>query len=268
MFNRIEKRILIAIMAVAITASIVPASGLNTVEAASKNHVLETNVKFTLGMASGDDSCLLVNNIVTKKNVEFGKKYSLKMKLYVPAQFLEKGELVVEPYLDFWGETDEKTYYGGGTALKSEYINKKSPVVKKHKDFYVVNLKQSINSFYDDNFDDISAPNGKGEIRASVRIVGNNFSYKGSIYFDDVKLIMDGENIASANYENKKVGVCNYKVNRELKIRKPKIVTFSEKTLEVTKKSISVKIATVTKSGVIKGITKGRICNHPSFTCS
>lgn len=280
MFTKIKRKGFAIIMAAVMTISIIPAIGVEQTEAASKNHVMETKVKFAIG-GSGDDSCVLINDIVTKKNVEYGKNYSLEMKIYVPAQFMEKGGIVVEPYLDFWGGEDGRTYYGGGTVLRSENINKKSPVVKKYKDFYQITLSQSINSFYDEDFDDMDAPKGNGEIRATVRIVGTYLAYSGSIYFDNVKLVMDGETIASAKFEDKKAGSCSYNVNCEKKARKPKVVAFSGNALEVTRKSISVKsgktttikanampdkltykssnkkVVTVTKKGVVKGIRRG-----------
>lgn len=280
MFTELKGKGLAIIIAVVMAISIVPAVGMEQTEAASKNRVMETKVNFAIG-GSGDDSCVLVNDIVTKQNVEYGKKYSLEMKIYVPAQFMEKGHIAVEPYLDFWGGEDGKTYYGGGTVLRSENINKKSPVVKKYKDFYQITLSQSINSFYDEDFDDMDAPKGNGEVRATVRIVGTSLTYKGSIYFDNVKLVMDGKTIASSKFEDKKAGSCSYNINREKKARKPKIVAFSGKALEVAKKSISVKsgktavikanampdkltykssnknVVTVTKKGVVKGIRRG-----------
>lgn len=134
MFTKIKRKGFAIIMAAVMAISIIPAIGVEQTEAASKNHVMETKVKFVLG-GSGDDSCVLVNDIVTKKNVEYGKNYSLEMKIYVPAQFMEKGGIVVEPYLDFWGGEDGRTYYGGGTVLRSEKINKKSPVVKNIRTF-------------------------------------------------------------------------------------------------------------------------------------
>ena len=154
-----------------------------------------------------------------------------------------------------------------------EILNK---VVKKYGDFYVVNVKISL-----DNCDRISA--SKGSVYGHLFISGFNKAYKGSIYVDDVTLTVDKKSVVKQNYENGKNSGCWYYLNRSEKEYTPAVVSFSGKTLDVTKTSLTIKkgkkatikatampktkityqsknkkVATVNSKGVVRGIRKGK----------
>ena len=161
------------------------------------------------------------------------------------------------------------------------YINvysydKNSKEVKKYGDFYVVNVKISL-----DNCDRISA--SKGSVYGHLFISGFNKAYKGSIYVDDVTLTVDKKSVVKQNYENGKNSGCWYYLNRSEKEYTPAVVSFSGKTLDVTKTSLTIKkgkkatikatampktkityqsknkkVATVNSKGVVRGIRKGK----------
>ncbi len=78
--------------------------------------------------------------------------------------------------------------------------DKNSKEVKKYGDFYVVNVKISL-----DNCDRISA--SKGSVYGHLFISGFNKAYKGSIYVDDVTLTVDKKSVVKQNYENGKTVV-------------------------------------------------------------
>ena len=148
--------------------------------------------------------------------------------------------------------------------------------VKKYGDFYVVNVKISL-----DNCDRISA--SKGSVYGHLFISGFNKAYKGSIYVDDVTLTVDKKSVVKQNYENGKNSGCWYYLNRSEKEYTPAVVSFSGKTLDVTKTSLTIKkgkkatikatampktkityqsknkkVATVNSKGVVRGIRKGK----------
>ena len=126
-------------------------------------------------------------------------------------------------------------------------------------------------------------PEGQGQIIVTAFIGGFDQSYKGSIYVDDVALVVDDTVVSTANYENGSVGDCTYKINFAEKKSTPKVVSFDGKALKVTKTALNVKVgkkvtikatatpaakvtykssnkkvATVTNKGVVKGVKKGK----------
>jgi len=147
---------------------------------------------------------------------------------------------------------------------------------REYGDFYVVNVKISL-----DNCDRISA--SKGSVYGHLFISGFNKAYKGSIYVDDVTLTVDKKSVVKQNYENGKNSGCWYYLNRSEKEYTPAVVSFSGKTLDVTKTSLAIKkgkkatikatampktkiayqsknkkVATVNSKGVVRGIRKGK----------
>ena len=161
-------------------------------------------------------------------------------------------------------------------SSKEGYSYDKLKEVKKYGDFYVVNVKISL-----DNCDRISA--SKGSVYGHLFISGFNKAYKGSIYVDDVTLTVDKKSVVKQNYENGKNSGCWYYLNRSEKEYTPAVVSFSGKTLDVTKTSLTIKkgkkatikatampktkityqsknkkVATVNSKGVVRGIRKGK----------
>lgn len=90
-----------------------------------------------------------------------------------------------------------------------------------------------------DNCDRISA--SKGSVYGHLFISGFNKAYKGSIYVDDVTLTVDKKSVVKQNYENGKNSGCWYYLNRSEKEYTPAVVSFSGKTLDVTKTSLTIK---------------------------
>ena len=114
-------------------------------------------------------------------------------------------------------------------------------------------------------------------------VVGENAAYKGSIYFDDAALVVDGNVLLSNDFESGKVNACTYTMNQSEKENTPKVVGFTGKALDVAKKTLTIKagkkatikaatmpnskvtyktsnkkVATVTNKGVVKGVKKGK----------
>lgn len=173
----------------------------------------------------------------------------------------------VKPTINFFTGKNGNTYAGMAQSSKE---------VKKYGDFYVVNVKISL-----DNCDRISA--SKGSVYGHLFISGFNKAYKGSIYVDDVTLTVDKKSVVKQNYENGKNGGCWYYLNRSEKEYTPAVVSFSGKTLDVTKTSLAInkgekatikatampktkiayqsknkKVAAVNSKGVVRGIRKGK----------
>ena len=96
-------------------------------------------------------------------------------------------------------------------------------------------------------------------------------------------LTVDKKSVVKQNYENGKKGGCWYYLNRSEKEYTPAVVSFSGKTLDVTKTSLAIKkgkkatikatampktkiayqsknkkVATVNSKGVVRGIRKGK----------
>lgn len=284
MFNKVKGKVVAAIMALAMTATAVPAGGVVEAEAASKTKVMETNVNFVKEAETGADSNVYLSWLLSEDNVTFGKEYALNMKIYVPAVYMESGELYIDPQVSLWTGEDLETNAGNAFNDYGYSFTKNSENVTKQGDFYVIDAKMPIDKCHDENWEnEISFPEGNGQVIVSVFISGWNKNYKGSVYFDDISLVADGTEIAANNYENGEIGGCKYTINRSEKENTPKVVSFSGKALEVSKTTLSVKkgktttikatampagkitytssnkkVATVTSKGVVKGIKKGK----------
>ena len=71
--------------------------------------------------------------------------------------------------------------------------------------------------------------------------MGENAAYKGSIYFDDAALVVDGNVLLSNDFESGKVNACTYTMNQSEKKHTPKVVGFTGKALDVAKKTLTIK---------------------------
>ena len=148
---------------------------------------------------------------------------------------MKTGRIWVKPAVNFFTGKNGDTYAGMAQSSKEGYsYDKNSKEVKKYGDFYVVNVKISL-----DNCDRISA--SKGSVYGHLFISGFNKAYKGSIYVDDVTLTVDKKSVVKQNYENGKNSGCWYYLNRSEKEYTPAVVSFSGKTLDVTKTSLAIK---------------------------
>lgn len=282
MFNKTKGKVIATIMALAMAITALPVGGVVEAEAASKTKVMETNVNFIKGVQSGDDSSVYLNWLLSNEEVTFGNTYALNIKIYVPATFMESGSLWIRPNISFWTGEDLDTDAGWAMSSDGYSFDKESEAVTKYNDFYVVDAKMPIDKcFVGDN--EGSFPEGQGQIIAGAFISGSNKTYKGSIYFDDVALVVDGTAVSTVDYENGNLGYCSYNINSSEQKSTPKVVSFSGKALEVSKTSLSVKkgkkvsikattlptakvtykssntkVATVTSKGVVKGVKKGK----------
>ena len=206
----------------------------------------------------------------------------MQTKIYVPAQYFDKGgSLYVDPSLSFWTGDDWQTE--SGYAENGMSYDKKSEGVTKTGDFYVVDAKIPMETCYDESGDKIDFPTGSGQILTNLFVVGENAAYKGSIYFDDAALVVDGNVLLSNDFESGKVNACTYTMNQSEKKHTPKVVGFTGKALDVAKKTLTIKagkkatikaatmpnskvtyktsnkkVATVTNKGVVKGVKKGK----------
>ena len=162
--------------------------------------------------------------------------------------------------------------------------DKKSEGVTKTGDFYVVDAKIPMETCYDESGENkIDFPTGSGQITTNLWVTGENAAYKGSIYFDDAALVVDGNVLLSNDFESGKVNACTYTMNQSEKENTPKVVGFTGKALDVAKKTLTIKagkkatikaatmpnskvtyktsnkkVATVTNKGVVKGVKKGK----------
>ena len=278
----IKERLIAAILVLMMTMTAVPAGDV-TAEAASKNKVMEVNVDYLENAARGDDSSVYLKGLLSKKQVTFGKSYSIDMKIYVPETYFKTGRLWIKPGVYLWEGKDYETLAGSVTVKDGYSVDKNSKDVKKYKDFYLINAKIPMDVCYDSDGNEISMPTGKGQIFAGVFIAGFDQAYKGSIYIDDVSVVVNNKAVASQKYEDGKTGDCTYSVNSSDKKKKPKAVSFTGHALQVTKSSISLKkgktatikatatpsakitykssnkkIVTVNAKGVVKGKKKGK----------
>lgn len=252
------------------------------VQATKDNKVLATKVKFIDYPDGGDNSSVSLRDMVIKDNVTFGKSYGLNMKIYVPEEYMEKGDIAINPSINvFTGKNNQK--YLGWAGSKNLYSFKKnSKSVTQKNGFYIINVKMKLNTFRMGTVE-IPFPKGSGELSGGVFVVGDR-AYEGNIYFDDVELLVNNKVIATANYSNGKAGSCTYSVNGNYKHQiKAKVVSLPKENLTVENKSISIregetkaikakvtpkakitykssntKVATVTGKGIVKGVHKGK----------
>lgn len=269
-----KKKVLAALLAFAVCFTTLFVTDRMDVEAATATKALEVQVKYAKNAASGDDSGVYIENLISDKKITFGKSYTFSAKLYIPAAYMKSARIWVKPSMSF--STDKGKYLGWAMPQAGGYsYDKNSKEVKKSGDFYVVSVKIPL-----DNCTKISAKSGK--ISSALFVAGFNKAYSGSIYVDDVKITADTKTVAEQNFEKAKVGQCRYYINNSNKARTPKIVSYTGKALQVAKTSLSVKkgktvnvkatalpdtkitytssnkkIATVTNKGVVKGIKKG-----------
>ena len=282
MFEKTKGKVLAAVMAVAMAMTVLP-TGVVEANAAQTNKVLETNVDFKKNMQSGDESHVYLGYYFAKTDVTFGKTYEVQTKIYVPAQYFDKGgSLWVDPSLSFWTGDDWQTE--SGYAENGMSYDKKSEGVTKTGDFYVVDAKIPLETCYDESWENkIDFPTGSGKISTDLWVTGENAAYKGSIYFDDAALVVDGNVLLSNDFESGKVNECTYTMNQSAKTHTPKVVGFTGKALDVAKKTLTIKagkkatikaatmpnskvtyktsnkkVATVTNKGVVKGVKKGK----------
>lgn len=244
--------------------------------------MLETNVNFNKDVDSGDDSSVSFNWLLSDDEVIFGKSYSLNMKLYVPAAFMKSGSLWIKPNMSFWTGEDLETEAGWAMAADGYTYDINSENVTKYNDFYVVDAKMPID-YCEVNEQEAAFPEGKGQIIVGLFMSGTNETYKGSVYVDDVALVVDDTVVSTVDYENGSVGSCTYELNSTEKKNTPKVVSFDGNALKVAKNALTVKkgkttkikatttpaakvtykssnkkIATVTNKGVVKGVKKGK----------
>ena len=284
MFEKTKGKVLAAVMAVAMAMTVLP-TGVVEANAAQTNKVLETNVDFKKNFHSGDESHVYLGYYFAKTDVTFGKTYEVQTKIYVPAQYFDKGgSLYVDPSLSFWTGDDWQTESGYASNENGMSYDKKSEGVTKTGDFYVVDAKIPMETCYDESWENkIDFPTGSGKISTDLWVTGENAAYKGSIYFDDAALVVDGNVLLSNDFESGKVNACTYTMNQSEKKHTPKVVGFTGKALDVAKKTLTIKagkkatikaatmpnskvtyktsnkkVATVTNKGVVKGVKKGK----------
>lgn len=286
MFEKTKGKVLAVVMAAAMAMTVLP-TGVVEANAAQANKVLETNVDFKKNFQSGDESnvCLGFYLANAETDVTFGKTYEVQTKIYVPAQYFDKGgSLYVDPSLSFWTGDDWQTESGYARNENGMSYDKKSEGVTKTGDFYVVDAKIPMETCYDESGENkIDFPTGSGQILTNLFVVGENAAYKGSIYFDDAALVVDGNVLLSNDFESGKVNACTYTMNQSEKTHTPKVVGFTGKALDVAKKTLTIKagkkatikaatmpnskvtyktsnkkVATVTNKGVVKGVKKGK----------
>lgn len=282
MFEKTKGKVLAVVVAAAMAMTVLP-TGVIEANAAQTNKVLETNVDFKKNFHSGDESHVYLGYYFAKTDVTFGKTYEVQTKIYVPAQYFDKGgSLWVDPSLSFWTGDDWQTE--SGYAENGMSYDKKSEGVTKTGDFYVVDAKIPLETCYDESWENkIDFPTGSGKISTDLWVTGENAAYKGSIYFDDAALVVDGNVLLSNDFESGKVNECTYTMNQSEKTHTPKVVGFTGKALDVAKKTLTIKagkkatikaatmpnskvtyktsnkkVATVTNKGVVKGVKKGK----------
>ena len=284
MFEKTKGKVLAVVVAAAMAMTVLP-TGVIEANAAQTNKVLETNVDFKKNFHSGDESHVYLGYYFAKTDVTFGKTYEVQTKIYVPAQYFDKGgSLYVDPSLSFWTGDDWQTESGYASNENGMSYDKKSEGVTKTGDFYVVDAKIPMETCYDKSGKNKSDfPTGSGQISTDLFVVGESAAYKGSIYFDDAALVVDGNVLLSNDFESGKVNACTYTMNQSEKKHTPKVVGFTGKALDVAKKTLTIKagkkatikaatmpnskvtyktsnkkVATVTNKGVVKGVKKGK----------
>jgi len=281
MYTKTKGKLFAVILAFALIFTAIPTGGVMKAEAASKTKVMETKVDFNAEAETGNDSNVLLDRLISKTNAAFGKAYMVNMKIYVPAAFIEGGgSLYLSPSISFY---DDNGFIAGAQNANGFSYDFTSDEVMKKGDFYVVDSSIPVETCYDDSYEkEIAFPEGKGKIVVDLFAVGEYCDYKGSIYFDDVELVVDEKVVATMDYEKGDFGKCTYRINSKGRYF-PKVVSFSGKALDVSKTKLTVKkgkkatvkatampsskvtfsssnkkVATVTSKGVVKGIKKGK----------
>lgn len=283
MCTKIKGRLFAAVLALALIFTAIPCGGIIEADAASKTKVMETKVDFSKSFKTGDDSSISLDNLIVKTNVALGKQYTLKTKIYVPAEFIEAGGLLyLIPNVELFKEGDYRNLAAFAKCSNGISYDFTSDEVIKTGDFYVIDASCPIDVCYDNTYSkEIDFPTGSGKIAAGLFVVGQYCDYKGSICFDDVELVVDEKVVATVDYEDGAFGKCAYRMNTKNRYL-PKVVSFSGKALDVSKNKLTIKkgkkstikataipdgkitfsssnkkIATVTSKGVVKGIKKG-----------
>jgi hypothetical protein len=285
MFKKTIKKAAAAIMALALAISAIPSFGGIEAQAATKTKVMETEVSFIKDAAKGTQSNVYLNELMATETT-FGETYSLKMDIYVPAALMKKARLWISPSLNLYGINDINV--GIVQASADYYYDINSDSVTKVGDFYKVQAEVALDTCYSKKGKIIAFPEGEGVASVSLFVASFGAAYKGSIYFDNVSLAIDGQEVYSEDFERYEngsvIGTCRYSLNEEKECsRGPRVLTFKGKALTVSKTSLSVKkgktatikaatmpsakvtytssnkkIATVNSKGVVKGIKKGK----------
>ncbi|MGN0312016.1 MAG: Ig-like domain-containing protein [Lachnospiraceae bacterium] len=284
MFKNTKAKLVAAILALAMIVTAIMPSGMNEVQAASKNKVMEAKVDYSASPQFGNESQVYMKLLLASEEVTYGKKYSLNMKIYVPEAFMSEGNIWIYPTLYFWSGEDYDVCDGCACYTEGFSFNKSSDSVTRYNDFYVIDAKMPMNQFtVGFEGDQVDYLEGSGKIYAFASIIGTGKKYKGSIFFDDLSLVADEGTIVSNDFENGDIGDCFYYQNTSKEVNTPKVVSFSGKALEVSQTSLTVKkgkkvtikatatpnskitytssnkkVATVTSKGVVKGIKKGK----------
>ena len=215
---KIKEKMIAVVMAFAMMFTFIFAGESSEVIAAAKTKALEINVDFARNAASGDDSGIYVKSLISNKKITFGKTYVFQTKIYVPAVYMKTGRIWVKPTVNFFTGKNGDTYAGMAQSSKEGYSYDKNSKEVKYGDFYVVNVKISL-----DNCDRISA---SGEVLWTSVHLWFNKAYMGSIYVDDVTLTVDKKSVVKQNYENGKNSGCWYYLNRsEKNIHLKKFIT-------------------------------------------
>lgn len=283
MCTKIKGRLFAVVLALALIFTAIPCGGIIEADAASKTKVMETKVDFSASATRGDYSSIVLDNLITKKNIAFGKHYTLKTKIYVPADFIEGGGgLLLIPNVYLYEEGNYNKPLALARNANGVWYDFTSDEVIKTGDFYVIDASCPVDICYEGTSSkEIVFPTGAGKIAAGLFVVGQYCDYKGSICFDDVELVVDEKVVATMDYEDGAFGKCAYRMNSKGRYL-PKVVSFSGKALDVSKNTLTIKkgkkstikataipdgkitfsssnkkIATVTSKGVVKGIKKG-----------
>jgi hypothetical protein len=272
-----------AMLALVFALAAIPSAGGMEAQAATRTKVMETKVKFSKTVEVDTESSVYLERIVSKSQVTLGKNYYVSMDIYFPSAFMKKGTVWVKPSMRIvTGEDAAARKEMSATNKNGCTYTVKSDDIKKVGDFYKLHTGMPID-FISGN--ENSFPEGVGSIIVNVLVEASGVNYTGSIYFDNVSLTVDGEEIALADYEDGAIGNCKYCLNDEDDDcrRTPKVVTFTGNALTVSGKALNIKkgktkklgvtmmpsakavfkssnkkIATVTSKGVVKGIKKGK----------
>jgi hypothetical protein len=232
-----KRKSLAVLMALVLAFLVMPTVfGGSEAQAATGTKVMETKVRFIKDAEVDTESSVYLERIITKSQATLGKEYYLSMDIYFPSAFMKKGTVLVKPNMQIVTGEDAATREEISATNKSGCTYTiKSDAVKKAGDFYKLHTGMQID-FLSGN--ESSFPEGVGSLIVNVLVETDGVNYTGSIYFDNVKLTVDGEKIAFENYEDSSIGTCRYNLNDELDgdcNRTPKVVKFTGKSLTVSK---------------------------------